>query len=104
MAKAKQPFGRPVATRDLFVEKSRKKVRVEVGKPFQGDRCYTCQFRITFGKTQIQQAIHGVDEFQSLELALKMIPTYPRHVGRLPRGRMYAFEKGDDMGFPEVYI
>jgi hypothetical protein len=103
MAKAKQSFRHFVARRDLSVERSRKKVKVEIGKPFVGDRCYTCQFRISFGKTVIQNEIHGVDAFQALELTLKLIPTFLRHTKGLPLGRMYAFEKGDDMGFPEVY-
>jgi len=46
---------------------------------------------------------HGEDAFQSLQLALKIIPTFLRHTERLPLGRMYLYEKGDDMGFPEVY-
>ncbi len=104
MAKAKRPFKNLVARRYLAVEGSRAKVSVEIGRPFADDRCHTCQVRITFGRNVIHQEIHGVDAFQSLELALKMIPTYLRYTTKLPLGRMYAFEKGDDMGFPEVYV
>jgi hypothetical protein len=92
-----------MARRELAVEGSRSKVKVEIGKPFANDRCYTCQIRMTYGRKSLQYEIHGVDAFQSLELALKIIPTYLRHSEKLPLGRMYAFEKGDDMGFPEVY-
>ena len=101
MAKAKRPFKNLMARRELAVDGSRSKVSVEIGRPFADDRCYTCQIRIKFGKHIIHQEIHGVDAFQSLELALKMIPTYLRHAENLPLGRMYAFEKGDDMGFKE---
>ena len=104
MAKAKRPFKNIVARRDLAVEGSRAKVSVEIGRPFMGDRCYTCQVRIKFGRTVVLREIHGVDAFQSLELTLKMIPTFLRFTTKLPLGRMYAFEKGDDMGFPEVYV
>jgi hypothetical protein len=103
MAKVKRPFRNMTACRELAVERSRSKVRVEIGKPFADDRCYTCQIRITYGRKMVHQEIHGVDAFQSLELALKMIPTYLRHSRELPLGRMYAFKKGDDMGFHEVY-
>jgi hypothetical protein len=103
MAKAKRPFSNPIARRHLAVEGSRNKVTVELGKPFKGDRCYTCQIRLKFGKRSIDREIYGEDAFQSLELALKIIPTFLRHENKLPLGRMYAFEKGDDMGFPEVY-
>jgi hypothetical protein len=103
MAKAKRPFRNLMALRALAVEGSRSKVKVEIGKPFADDRFYTCQIRLKYGRKVVQHDIHGVDGFQSLELALKMIPTYLRHSRTLPLGRMYAFEKGDDMGFPEVY-
>ena len=102
MAKAKRPFKNLIARRDLAVDGSRSKVSVEIGRPFEDDRCFTCQIRMTSGKKVIQREIHGVDAFQSLELALKMIPTFLRHTEQLPLGRMYAFEKGDDMGFPET--
>jgi hypothetical protein len=102
MAKAKRPFKNLVARRELTVERSRGKVSVEIGKPYADDRCHTCQVRISYGKKTVHQEIHGVDAFQSLELALKMIPTFLRHSDELPLGRMYAFEKGDDMGFPET--
>jgi len=104
MAKAARPFKNVVARRELTVERSRKKVSVEIGRPFKDDRCYTCQIRITFGeKVLMQFESHGEDAFQSLELALKIIPTFLRHVDKLPLGRMYLYDKGDDMGFPEVY-
>ena len=103
MTKGKRPFKNVMARRDLSVEGSRSKVRVEIGKPFVGDRCYTCSYRIAFGRKIVHREIHGVDEFQALELALKMIPTDLRHSESLPLGRMYAFAKGDDMGFLEVY-
>lgn len=102
MAKATRPFKNLVARRELTVERSSKKVSVEIGKPYAGDRCYTCQVRISYGKKTVHQEIHGVDAFQSLELAQKMIPIFLRHSDELPLGRMYAFEKGDDMGFPET--
>jgi hypothetical protein len=102
--KAKRPFKNAIAKRDLAIDGSRSKVSVEIGKPFVGDRCYTCPIRIKFGRRILHHEIHGVDAFQSLELALKIIPTYLRHSEGLPLGRMYAFEKGDDMGFPEVYV
>jgi hypothetical protein len=105
MAKAKRPFKNLIAKRELTVERSKKKVSVEIGRPFKDDRCHTCPIRITFGEKVVMQfESHGVDAFQSLELALKIIPTFLRHTTRLPLGRMYAWEKGDDMGFPEVYI
>jgi len=104
MARAARPFKNAVVRRDLTVERSRNKVSVEIGKPFKDDRCYTCQIRITFGKKVVMLfESHGEDAFQSLQLALKIIPTYLRHIEGLPLGRMYLYEKGDDMGFPEVY-
>ena len=103
MAKAKRPFKNLVALRELTVERSKGKVSVEIGKPYADDGCHTCQVRISYGGKIVHQEIHGVDAFQSLELALKLIPTFLRHSDELPLGRMYAFEKGDDMGFPEVY-
>jgi hypothetical protein len=102
MAKATRPFKGLVARRELTVERSRNKVIVEIGKPYLGDRCYTCQIRMSHGRRIVHQEIHGIDAFQSLELALKLIPTYLRHSDELPLGRMYAFKQGDDMGFPEV--
>jgi hypothetical protein len=102
MAKAKRPFRNLVARRELAVERSRKKVSVEIGKPYADDRCWTCQVRISYGEKIVHQEIHGVDAFQALELTLKMIPTFLRHSDELPLGRMYAFEKGDDMGFPDT--
>jgi hypothetical protein len=102
MAKAKRPFRNLMARRELIVERSRNKVSIEIGRPFADDHCYTCPIKICYGKKSIHREIHGVDAFQSLELALKMIPVYLRHSDELPLGRMYAFEKGDDMGFPEV--
>jgi hypothetical protein len=103
MAKAKRPFRNLMARRVLAVEGSRAKVKVDIGKPFGDDRCHTCPIRLTYGRKVLRHDIHGVDAFQSLDLALKMIPTYLRHSKALPLGRMYAFEKGDDMGFPEFY-
>jgi len=103
MAKATRRFKNLVARRELAVERSRNKVVVEIGKPYADDSCHTCQIRMSFGKKIVQQEVHGVDAFQSLELALKLIPTFLRHHSTLPLGRMYAFEKGDDMGFPEFY-
>jgi len=101
MAKARKPFRNLIARRELSIEGSRSKVRVEIGRPFADDRCHTCPLQIRFGRKIIRHDIHGIDAFQTLELALKMIPTYLRHSEGLPLGRMYAFEKGDDMGFPE---
>jgi hypothetical protein len=101
MAKAKRPFKNLVARRELTVERSSKKVSVEIGRPFKDDRCYTCQVRISYGKKTVHQEIHGVDTFQSLELAQTMIPVFLRHSDELPLGRMYWLEPGDDMGFPE---
>ncbi len=100
--KTRRAFGAAIAQRDLAVTGSRAKVKVEIGKPFKGDRCFTCPIRISAGKKVVHRQIHGVDTFQALELGLKMIGTLLRHADGLPVGRMYAYEQGDDMGFPEV--
>ncbi len=102
MSKAKRPFKNLVARRELAVEGSKEKVSVEIGKPYADDGCFTCQVRISYGKKIVLREIGGVDAFQSLELAQKLIPIFLRHSVQLPLGRMYAFQKGDDMGFPET--
>ena len=98
----------PISPQDLFVVRtlaitdSTDKVRVEVGVPkYVSDDEAVCPYRFTYKDKVFGHDTHGLDTFQALHLALKLLPLELRHDGRLPLGRMYWQEAGDDMGFPE---
>ncbi|HJW39883.1 MAG TPA: hypothetical protein VJ476_01495 [Rhizomicrobium sp.] len=93
-----------IASRELSILGDSETVLVELGRPHMVTPSEAvCTFRFTYrGNSEGWQA-HGSDTFQALELALKIIPTELRHRPMLPLGRMYLYEPGDDMGFPEVY-
>lgn len=96
--------GDVIAIRELIVVDSTDIVVVRLGKPYKvSEGEAICSYRITYRDVTYGCDIHGVDMFQALDLALKNLPTFLRHTPALPLGRMYAFEPGDDMGFPEVY-
>jgi len=101
MPKKEPPF-RSVATRYLRIEGSRAKVKVELSKPYPSKNDYGCDFRILYAGKMFRHAIYGVDEFQSLQLALRLLPTVLRHTAWLPIKKMYLHELRDDLGFPEV--
>ena len=99
----------PISPQDLFVVRtlsvtdSTDKVRVEVGVPkYVSENEAVCPYSFTYQDRVFAHDTHGVDAFQALHLALKLLPTELRHDKRLPLGRMYWLEVGDDMGFPET--
>jgi hypothetical protein len=93
-----------VATRYLNIEGSRAKVKVELGKPYRTPTESACEFRISYGRKTIRKAAFGEDSFQSLELALRLLPTYLRHAAKIPVSKTFLYAPGDDMGFPEVSV
>jgi hypothetical protein len=93
-----------IASRELSVTDSVDKVVVQLGRPCKvSEGEAVCPLRITYRNKTSGVDVHGIDTFQALELALKILPTELRHASQLPVGNMYAFEQGDDMGFPEFY-
>jgi hypothetical protein len=98
----------PISPQDLFVVRtlsvtdSTDKIRVEVGVPkYVSENEAVCPSRYTYRDKVFGDDIHGLDAFQALHLALRHLPGKLRHDDRLPLGRMYWLEVGDDMGFPE---
>jgi hypothetical protein len=98
-----------ISPQDLFVVRtlsiagSAEKVRVEVALPkYVSENEAVCAYRFICGDEIYGHDIHGLDAFQALYLALKLLPTSLRHDGTLPLGKMYWLEEGDDMGFPET--
>jgi Domain of unknown function (DUF6968) len=93
-----------IAIRELSVEGQEEKVVVQLGRPHVvNDGEAICPYRILYRDTVCGIDAHGVDTFQAMELALKMLPTDLRTAKCLPLGKMFAFDPGDDMGFPEFY-
>jgi len=93
-----------IASRELAIEGQTDKVVVQLGRPYFADTGEAvCPFRFIYRNLVGGNDSYGVDAFQALELALKIVPTYLRTESYLPLGRMFAFDPGDDMGFPEVY-
>ena len=106
MSAGKQPIVPQdlIATRELYVEGQAEKVVVQLGRPrYVGDKEATCPFRFVYGDVVGGADIYGIDTFQALELALRILPTYLRTEKYLPLGKMYAWHIGDDMGFQEFY-
>jgi hypothetical protein len=102
MPKKRQPF-RSIATRLLRVGGSRDNIKVELGKPYPSEKDYGCDFKITYKGKVFRHATYGVDAFQSLQLALRLLPTFLRTIPGIPLKKVYLWEPGDDMGFAEVY-
>jgi hypothetical protein len=92
-----------LVVRTLSITDSIDKVRVEIGVPrYVSDNEAVCPYSFTYQDRVFVHDTHGLDAFQALHLALKILPTDLRHDKRLPLGRMYWLEAGDDMGFPET--
>ena len=92
-----------VATRELKVEGSLDRVVVQLGRPYHvTDTEAVCAFRIAYRDVTHGWDVHGVDTFQALELALRLLPTHLRHAASIPVEKTYLDKPGDDMGFPEV--
>jgi hypothetical protein len=96
------PPDQVVASRELHVADSTDRVLVQIGKPRQVDVDAQCPYRFRYRNVTFGMDISGIDEFQALQLAMKLLPIELRHNTRLPIGKMYQFEPGDDMGFPEA--
>jgi hypothetical protein len=92
-----------IASRELSVVDSGRKVLVQLGKPYPDSQDFLCPYRICYEDRVVGFDIPGVDAFQAIQLALHSLPTELRHNQKLPVGRIFQFEPGDDMGFPEVY-
>jgi hypothetical protein len=98
----------PISPQDLFVVRtlsvtdSTDKVRVEVGVPkYVSENEAVCPYSFTYQDRVFAHDTHGVDAFQALQLTIKLLPLELRNDKRLPLGRMYWLEPGDDMGFSE---
>jgi hypothetical protein len=98
----------PISPQDLFVVRtlsvadSADKVRVELAVPkYVSENEAVCAYRFIYRDEIDGHDIHGLDAFQALHLALKLLPSSLRHDEYLPLGKMYWLEVGDDMGFPE---
>jgi hypothetical protein len=80
-----------------------RQVFVRLGKPQsspQGDE-YHCPIQIVgIGGEKIRQ-IFGIDAFQALQLTLRYISFSLHHYRKESNLILYAWEQGDDMGFPE---
>jgi hypothetical protein len=90
-----------VARRELDIRGSTQKVVVELARPYarpSGE--FGCPYRIEYGQTVIQREIFGVDSFQALQLALKIISSHLHYDEDLPLGKMYWLEPDNDIGFP----
>jgi hypothetical protein len=90
-----------VARRELDIRDSTQKVVVELARPYarpSGE--FGCPYRIVCGPIVIQQEIFGVDAFQALQLALKMMSVHLHYAEELPLGKMYWLEPDLDIGFP----
>jgi hypothetical protein len=90
-----------IASRELNVVGSEEKVLVEIGRPKKRDMDAQCSYRIRYREHVFGIDVSGIDEFQALQLAMKTLPVELRHRTVLPVGKIYQFEPGDDMGFPE---
>jgi hypothetical protein len=101
MSKSRRPF-RSIATRLLSIQGSRAKIKVEIGRPYPVKNDYGCDFKISYRGKIVKHAVYGADAFQSLQLALRLLPTCLRHGVPWPVKKTYLHELGDDMGFPEV--
>jgi hypothetical protein len=79
------------------------KVSVRLGKPQaspDGDEAH-CACQITgIGDEKVHE-IFGIDAFQALQLALRYISFRLHHYRKRSDNAIYAWERGDDMGFPE---
>ena len=91
-----------IASRKLHVVGSDEKVLVEIGKPRRRDVDAQCPYRIHYRGRVFGINVSGIDEVQALQLAMKTLPIELRHHPLLPVGKIYQFEPGDDMGFPEA--
>ena|SRR5476649_1446235 len=103
MAKAPIPLQDLFVVRTLSVVDSTDTVRVELGVPrYVSDSEAVCPYSFTYQDKVYAHDTHGLDAFQALQLTMKLLPTDLRYNKRLPIGRMYWLEPGDDMGFPET--
>ena len=103
MAKAPIPLEDLFVVRTLAVTDSTDTVRVELGIPrYVSENEAVCPYSFTYKDKVFTHDTHGLDAFQALDLTLKMLSVELRHDKRLPLGRMYWLEPGDDMGFPET--
>ena len=78
-------------------------VIIRLGKPqqFSDNSGFYSPFEVVgVGERKIRYAA-GVDAFQSLQLALRMISTLLHHYRHEPSDEMFFLEPGDDLGFPE---
>jgi hypothetical protein len=98
-------LGQVIAERRYILETpsgSKEEVIVRLGVPQESpERGFYCPFEIVgFGNTRIKCAF-GVDAFQALKLTVKMIGVDLHYFRQRYGSRLYLFEEGDDLGFPE---
>jgi len=99
-------MGEVIAERALTVLQGdgyTKQVFVRLGKPQsspQGDESYCPIQFVGLGDERIRQ-IFGIDTFQALQLTLRYISFRLHHYRKESNLILYAWEQGDDMGFPE---
>jgi len=96
-------FGEIVARRELDTGGA-SKVIVELAKPVSDGQDFGCSYRLEYEGKERVRTIYGVDSFQALTLALKIISVDLETLEWLPRDRMYWLEPKNGTGFsnPEV--
>ena len=99
MARLSKPFNDVIARRELGVKDSPETIVVELGRPYAHGNEFACPFRIAFQSEIISREIFGIDAFQALQLALKILSVELHYDDRLPLGRMYWLDPKDDIGF-----
>lgn len=82
---------------------SSRQVFVRLGKPQsspQGDES-CCPFQIIGIGDEKVRHVFGIDAFQALQLTVRYISFRLHHCRNESNLILYAWEQGDDMGFPE---
>jgi hypothetical protein len=75
-------------------------LRLGKPRPFPDNEGFFCPFEVAgIGERKVRYAA-GLDEFQSLQLALQLIPAVLHVYQKAADGRLYWLEPGDDLGFP----
>jgi hypothetical protein len=76
-------------------------IRLGKPRPSPDHACFLTPFTVDgLGERQTRYAA-GIDAFQSLQLALRMIPVFLHHYAQEPGVEMFLLEPGDDLGFPD---
>ncbi|MFZ0961502.1 MAG: hypothetical protein WAO35_11415 [Terriglobia bacterium] len=101
-----QNMGNIIAERALTLLEDNgntRQVSVRLGEPQASPNHdeYHCSIQfVGLGDEKVRQ-IFGIDAFQALQLTLRYISFRPHHYRKESNLILYAWEQGDDMGFPE---